>query len=78
MPKNRNSGLSSAECDVHVKAVDMRRAKLREDRRRDEVRQVRDGLRDELEDNARRLPEWQVQHAMRNIRSDELGQAAAE
>jgi hypothetical protein len=63
MPKNKDARLLSAECDEHLKALDRRRTKLSEDQRRQEMRELREVLRDELD--GCRVPDWQVQqHAM--------------
>jgi hypothetical protein len=79
LPKNRYEHFSSAECDEHVKAADKRRARRREDQRHEEMRQLRDTLRDDLELDGRQVPDWQVQlHAARKIMTDEQRQAADE
>jgi hypothetical protein len=79
LPKNRYEHFSSAECDEHLKAVDKRRAKLRGDRRRHKLRQLRDALRDDLELDDRQVPDWQVQlHVARKITADEQPQVADE
>jgi molecular chaperone GrpE (heat shock protein) len=76
MPKNRDVLRSSAEFDEHLKAEEKRRAKLHKDRLRDEVRQLLEVVRDDLELEGRHVPDWQVKQHARKIKIDGQRQAA--